>query len=431
MFADGRDHQHFQAEHQAGAERESGADAALDATMTQPAGDRTVSSPALSDEDADENDAASATATMAMPIQDAAPERIETETVDSLMAQISQPQPRPQRSINVPMVDGGEVIRQIPPVVPDMSHLQQIPAASRTALFDLPDPAASAPDPFVVQQTAATTMSSQPSRSGFRVIDTSNIPPVISSAKSDSSAPVAQPLETISAPDPAAEQPVRKRGFGKLFGGRKKKDADRMSDWLGVDEDFDAKRDGGEIGSWENFDDDSTWKGGATGTDSVSDAELRDAITSLGDDELLGHDIWFVATGAAEYGNAGLEAFLSEHRDKLRGVFFINLESVGAGMLSVLATEREGRRLRGDKRIMKLVSQVSRNFHAEFAQVDMAYVETDARAAMVHSLRALTIAGVDATGLACARTEADQPFNVDPANVDRVADVVTEVIRRS
>ena len=35
-----------------------------------------------------------------------------------------------------------------------------------------------------------------------------------------------------------------------------------MSDWLGVDDSFDAKRSGHDIGSWDNFDDDD-WKGGA------------------------------------------------------------------------------------------------------------------------------------------------------------------------
>ena len=47
------------------------------------------------------------------------------------------------------------------------------------------------------------------------------------------------------------------------------------------------------------------------------------------------------------------------------------------------------------------------------------------------SLRSLTIAGVDGPNFACSHSEADQPYNVNPENVDLVADVVTEVIRRS
>ena len=47
------------------------------------------------------------------------------------------------------------------------------------------------------------------------------------------------------------------------------------------------------------------------------------------------------------------------------------------------------------------------------------------------SRRALTIAGVDGPRLACARTEDDLPYNVNPTNIATVSEVVTEVIRRS
>ena len=61
----------------------------------------------------------------------------------------------------------------------------------------------------------------------------------------------------------------------------------------------------------------------------------------------------------------------------------------------------------------------------------MPYVTTDAQVAMNMSLRSLTIGGVEGTGFALARTEDDQPYNVDLENVAVVSDVVTEVIRRS
>ena len=113
-----------------------------------------------------------------------------------------------------------------------------------------------------------------------------------------------------------------------------------MSDWLGVEDDYDAKKSGRGIGSWDNFEDDNDgWKGGATSSDGASSEDMLSAVASMGDDELLGHDIWFVATGASDCDGAGMKAFLASHRDKLRGVFFINLESVGAGRLSVVTVE--------------------------------------------------------------------------------------------
>lgn len=365
-------------------------------------------------------------ATQAMPMPTATERTIPrrpVETVDSLMAQIAQPQPAvhvPPRSINVPDISVPANARRIPAVPGIEAFQQQNASQNRSPLFDLPDPSVKPADPFVSASPSTTSAASR----GFSVVGSAPQP-------ASAPAPVQeeQAFETIKAPAP---QPKKQhRGLGGIFG-RKKKQRESMSEWLGVDDDFDAKRSGGEIGSWDNFDgDDNGWKGGATGVDGVTELELRDAITSMGDDELLGHDIWFVATGASECGNAGLKAFLETHRDKLRGVFLINLESVGAGQVAMLASEGDSRALKGDKRIMKLVQQVSSDFHHEIGAVDMPYVNTDAHAAMNMSLRSLTIAGIEGAHFACSHSEEDMPYNVNDENINKVADVVTEVIRRS
>ena len=363
----------------------------------------------------------------------------EVETVDSLMAQISVPRPAP---------------RQMPRVIADPLSAPEAPApaGNRSVLLDLPDPSESPADPFAPlgASTPAATPSVSPvvppmnaaeSPSAFETI--SPVAPVtpVQAPVTPVQAPASSGFEVIGASDPlpatgGAVAPVsaytsekRKRGIGGLFG-RKKKTEQSMSDYLGVGDDFDAKKSGRDIGSWDNFEDDD-WKGGARGPEGATEEELRDAITSMGDDELLGHDIWFVATGASECGNAGMKAFLDTHRDKLRGVFLINLECVGAGQVMMVSTEGERRVLKGDKRIKSLVSKVSSAFHHEFGAVDMPYVTTDAHVAMDMSLRSLTIAGVDGPRFACSHTEEDAPYNVDVDNINIVADVVTEVIRRS
>lgn len=337
------------------------------------------------------------------------------ETVDSLMAQISsQAAPRPQMNVPDPAsvpapAPSSSPLASVPD--PSLPSMKQANVASRTSLFDLPDPSAQVDDPFATAQgpepTSAPVAPSMPAASGAR------------------------PLETISAPASAAPKP-RKRGLGGLFGRKKKNDQDSMSDWLGVEDDYDAKKSGRGIGSWDNFEDDNDgWKGGATSSDGASDEDMLSAVASMGDDELLGHDIWFVATGASDCDGAGMKAFLASHRDKLRGVFFINLESVGAGRLSVVTVEGEQQLLKGDRRIMNLVSKVCKSFHVDCGALEMPYAKTDAYAALEASRRALTIAGVDGTRLACARTEDDLPHNVNPTNIATVSEVVTEVIRRS
>lgn len=343
------------------------------------------------------------------------PASAQVETVDSLMAQISsKAAPRPQMNIPDPasvpaLTPSSSPLASVPD--PSLPSMQQANVASRTSLFDLPDPSAQADDPFATAQgpepTSAPVAPSMPVSSG------------------------AQPIETISAPV-AKETKPQKRGLGGLFGRKKKNEQNSMSDWLGVEDDYDAKKSGRGIGSWDNFeDDDNGWKGGATSSDGASAEDMLSAVASMGDDELLGHDIWFVATGASDCDGAGMKAFLEAHRDKLRGVFFINLESIGAGRLSVVTVEGEQQLLKGDRRIMNLVSKVCKSFHVDCGAFEMPYAKTDAYAALEASRRALTIAGVDGPRLACARTEDDLPYNVNPTNIATVSEVVTEVIRRS
>lgn len=346
-------------------------------------------------------------------VANAAPSQ--AETVDALMAQISsQASPRPNMNVPDPAsapapMPSASPLASVPD--PSMPSMQQANVASRTSLFDLPDPSAQVNDPF------ATAQGPEPTSAPV-------VPPM--PASSD-----VQPLETISAPAAPAAKP-QKRGLGGLFGRKKKNEQDSMSDWLGVEDDYDAKKSGRGIGSWDNFeDDDDGWKGGAKSSDGASAEDMLAAVASMGDDELLGHDIWFVATGASDCDGAGMKAFLAAHRDKLRGVFFINLESIGAGRLSVVTVEGEQRLLKGDRRIMNLVNKVCKSFHVDCGAFEMPYAKTDAYAALEASRRALTIAGVDGPRLACAHTEDDLPYNVNPTNIATVSEVVTEVIRRS
>ncbi len=346
-------------------------------------------------------------------VANAAPSQ--AETVDALMAQISsQASPRPNMNVPDPAsapapMPSASPLASVPD--PSMPSMQQANVASRTSLFDLPDPSAQVNDPF------ATAQGPEPTSAPV-------VPPMPVSSD-------VQPLETISAPAAPAAKP-QKRGLGGLFGRKKKNEQDSMSDWLGVEDDYDAKKSGRGIGSWDNFeDDDDGWKGGATSSDGASAEDMLAAVASMGDDELLGHDIWFVATGASDCDGAGMKAFLAAHRDKLRGAFFINLESIGAGRLSVVTVEGEQQLLKGDRRIMNLVNKVCKSFHVDCGAFEMPYAKTDAYAALEASRRALTIAGVDGPRLACAHTEDDLPYNVNPTNIATVSEVVTEVIRRS
>lgn len=350
--------------------------------------------------------------------------------------------------------------------------------ARRSVLFDLPDPSEAVVDPL-----APAESSSAPATRG---IDDGRSRP--SAADLSYTRGEREPLGVVSGgvlrtevPRPRGGshqmRPSSKKRFN-IFGHHKDQegDSDSMSSWLGVDDDFDAKKSGREIGSWDNFSEGEQkkprggWKGGATsrfdlrlvqedpmdaaqgvdaepvegyalgGEETRGDApqdgigmeELREAITGMSDDELLAHDIWFVALGASGLDHAGAKRFMEEHRKDVRGAFVVNLGSVGAGRLSVLTSEGSINPRRADRRMVRMLSKIAADLHISLEKARHDWSDTDATPAMQSSMRAATIIGLSDDGVpALSHTSDDVPENVDAAQVVSVAELVAELIRRS
>ena len=128
-------------------------------------------------------------------VANAAPSQ--AETVDALMAQISsQASPRPNMNVPDPAsapapMPSASPLASVPD--PSMPSMQQANVASRTSLFDLPDPSAQVNDPF------ATAQGPEPTSAPV-------VPPMPVSSD-------VQPLETISAPAaPRGDPPPRPPG---------------------------------------------------------------------------------------------------------------------------------------------------------------------------------------------------------------------------
>ena len=281
--------------------------------------------------------------------------------------------------------------------------------ARRMSLFDLPNPGEESIDPFATDPRGQAV---------------------------DAPAPVDTAFQTISAADDEPQEKGGKSFFSKLFG--KKKDAEQPEeDWA-------------DIANYDNWGDDD-WKGGATtrsdlrlvdgeegsedlnGAEAVpSEEDLVDAVLSMSDDELLCHDIWFVALGAGSLGNAGMKAFLSQHRRQCRGAFVVNLDSIGSGELTMLTREGVLNTRRADRRMVRLLGRVASDLHIPVAQATHEWGVTDATPAMRSSMRAVTITGLDESGLkSLSGSPADVIEHVNPAQTAQVAQMVTEMIRRS
>ena len=308
---------------------------------------------------------------------------------------------------------------------------QATDVARRATLFDLPDPSAAGHDPFGTDPNAPKVSNANTfavPQGGVATQDSGQMPVQ----------PVEARFETISAPSPEADAEfealrnadAKRAGdgvFGKLkgiFGSSDKAD----------DSDKPAKHGGWKGGAAPRaglrmVDDD--FEAGMAG-DAPSEADLREAVLGLGDDDLISHDIWFVALGASDCDHAGMRAFLAEHRKQIRGSFVINLDSVGAGDLTMLSREGLLITRRADRRMLRMMSTIANDLHIPMGKAKYDWSATDATPAMLSSLRAMTIMGTDASGFrALSCTPDDVPENVVPEQAVAVAEAVTELIRRS
>jgi Peptidase family M28 len=253
---------------------------------------------------------------------------------------------------------------------------------------------------------------------------------------------------SIEAGEPAA-RPKRKGGLLGGLGRRNKKEEDAdVKGWLGVGDEFDARKAGKEIGSWDNFggdnDDDDAgglgWKGGWAGDDPIGDddfaaheaARIRRRVTEDHDRDLTEKEVWFVATGAEEVGTAGMEAFLAAYGEELRDALIINIDNVGAGQLSWVTAEGMARRYRANQRLIGLAKRVSREQDILVKPRVYKGLSTDATPALARGYRAVTLMAFGANGVPINwHWTTDTTANVEPELIERVTELVTNMIRQA
>ena len=271
-------------------------------------------------------------------------------------------------------------------------------------------------------------------------------PPVRSSVAGD-------PIDVLPS-DIAGASPLDddERSGGKragLLGGLRKKRSQRdeptPKDWLGVGDDFDARKAGREIGSWEKFDeadddDGFGWKGGWAGDDPIGDPEfaaseaarIRRRVTESVDRELTEKEVWFVATGAEEVGTIGMQAFLRDHGDELRDALFINIDGCGAGHLYWASAEGMARRYRASARLVGLARRVSRETETLIKPRIFKGLSTDATPALARGFKALSILALDDHGfpvnLHWKTYTADY---LDPQLIEKTAEFVAAMVREA
>jgi hypothetical protein len=244
-----------------------------------------------------------------------------------------------------------------------------------------------------------------------------------------------QQTDTHSAPDLVDMPDSRVRSFfgtiGDRFSGKKREDlSSSPTDWLGVDESFDARKEGSQIGSWSNFgeDDDDTWSGGAYG--GASDGENAAALRALSR-ELIDREVWFVALGAQESKNAGMRALVREHYQDFKGAVVINVEAVGLGDLYYTVKEGTFRQANTDHRLQNIISSSARSIGVGIEPLVFKGYSTAATKALDLGIRGISIIGIDGDVPQGWRWSDDQANAISEEGLNDATELLLEVVKNS
>ena len=247
--------------------------------------------------------------------------------------------------------------------------------------------------------------------------------------------------------------------------------AETPQQWLDIDENYEARSVGRERGSWESFRDDDVdefgtgdddrrskgrWQGGAYSRMSLGHVDMRSGAESEADEvipaelppaekdasltgeiEQIYHfrnpqfntEIWFVAIGSDSESHDGMRAFLAEHRDELRGSMIIEIESLGAGDLSVASAEGRIRKVSASSRIKRYTRSAIASTGVALDEVSLVGTDSIASMAQKSGLQAMHLFGAE-NGKPALKNSADDVLeNIDELLFDDNVNFVFELLK--
>lgn len=146
-------------------------------------------------------------------------------------------------------------------------------------------------------------------------------------------------------------------------------------------------------------------------------------------DDTLETEVWFVALGAQESGNAGIKQFIAAHREDLRGAMIVSLEGLGAGTLGYGNTEGVFKKHTPSTRLKRFLHTASQATGISLIQSDQTWRNSTAHAAMDAGLQAVSLIGLDGDKPAFYAQADDVVENIDEEQMKRNANFVWEFLK--
>lgn len=282
----------------------------------------------------------------------------------------------------------------------------------------------------------------------------------------------------------------KRKGFFDRFRRNKDEEEDDTMDspqqWLGVDDDFEARSVGRARGGWESFrqdyDDDLSdpfnddghddfgdfdtglgkrnrgrrWEGGSYSRVSLGRVDNRSGIDAAADEtipdippetekdrfitgeiERIYHfrnpafntEVWFVAMGCDNDSHDGVRAFLNEHRGELRGSMIIEVESLGAGELSVASHEGATKKVGASTRIKRYTREAVAATGIPLNEVDLSGTDSIASIIQEAGFQSMHLFGAE-NGQIALKGSADDVFeNVNEFTLEENVRFIYELLK--
>lgn len=279
----------------------------------------------------------------------------------------------------------------------------------------------------------------------------------------------------------------QRKGFFSRF--RRKKEEEVMEspqEWLGVNDNFDARSVGRARGGWESFRQDyddiddpfnddgfddfgdfddglgtrsrgGRWEGGSYSRMSLGHVDMRSGVDNeadttipdvppeaekdrfiTGEIERIYHfrnpafntEIWFVAMGCDDDSHDGVRAFINEHKSELRGSMVIEIESIGAGVLSVAKREGATKKISASSRIKRYTREAVAATGIALDEVDLSGTDSIASIIQKAGFQSIHLFGAE-NGRPALKGSADDVFeNIDELVFDENTRFVYELLKR-
>ena len=140
-------------------------------------------------------------------------------------------------------------------------------------------------------------------------------------------------------------------------------------------------------------------------------------------------EVWFVALGAETDCHAGITNFIEEHQQELRGAVIVELDSLGAGVLTSVTKEGILRPTSASSRMRRYITRASQSSGVPVETASILWGESAASTALHKGVQAMHLAGMDGAKPALYAQADDVAENIDPEILAENANFVVEILK--